>query len=490
VENNVFRIKEPYMPFITKEQHLVTDGFTAVDNKFLLNYLADAPNKCVAVYLTGLMLADISGADNSPATIASKLSMEEAEVKDAYFYWQELGLVHIVETTPYEVVYLSVRDSYSVLKKIKHNKYETFAREIQRVIDGRLISTTEYNEYYLFLENTTFEWRALIAVAEYCKELKGNNISYQYILTVCRNNMMKGATTLAAVKENLSSQSKFDPDLKIVFAALKLARRFEYDDREKYEKWTRDFGFTLDTIAAVAKTVKTGGVTTLDNRLCEYFRAGVLSTAEIDSYTAEKLKLYDLAKAVTKNIGVYYQSLDAVIEEYIAPWKRWGFDDDALYVVSKYCFKNGTRTLAGLNDIIARFYKLGITTTDAIDSYITTVAKTDAEIQEILDILGIVRKVNSADRKLFTTWVSGWGLSVELIKHGAQQALGAFNGIQYLNKVLLNYKNSNITTVEQAAKLPAVAATVAPKKATEIEKHSYTDEQLNAMLNTLSDVDI
>lgn len=196
------------MAFCDKEKQLVNSGHTTVSNRFFINYMPDAPDVRSAVYLLGLALSDSQGSDNSIDTIAQKLSISLDDVMAAYIYWQELGLVDIDNSVPPKVTYLTLKDSVSSLKKISDNKYAKFSNEIQKIIEGRMITPNEYNEYYLFLENTTFEPEALLAVAKYCVELKGNNISCNYILKVARYEMKKGNFTYNSVIHSLSANNK------------------------------------------------------------------------------------------------------------------------------------------------------------------------------------------------------------------------------------------------------------------------------------------
>lgn len=363
------------MAFCDKEKQLIDGGITPVDNKFILNYLPDAPDKCVAVYLLGLTLSQSNGTDNSCETLADKLELSTQEVMAAYLYWEELGLVHITSDNPPHVVYLSVRDSVSSLKKVKPSKYAKFTREMQNVIQGRMITANEFNEYYTFLENTTFQPEALIAVAKYCVALKGTEINYRYILTVARNLLQRGATTLAVVQDSLDSRQKYDEDLKVVFKALGKTGKFEHSDREMYEKWTKDYGFTGEVIVAVAKTCKSGGMGKLDAMLTEYYKKGALSVQEIETYQKEKEHLVALAREINRTVGVYYQSVDSVVDEYIVGWIHKGYDDETLLAVAKYCFRSGIRTLQGLASIVEKLYKNGITTVAALDNYLAETAK-------------------------------------------------------------------------------------------------------------------
>lgn len=481
------------MAFCDKEKQLIDSGYTCIDNKFILNYLADAPDVRSAVYLLGLTLCESNGDDNSRTTIAQKLGISEEDVMSAYIYWEELGLVHITGENPPRVIYLNVDANTSALKKIKPGKYTKFSQEMQRIIEGRMLTTNEYNEYYMFLEGTTFEPEALLAVAKYCVELKGANINYHYILTVARNQLTRGATTLLAVQDNLNSQQKYDDDLKLVFKALGSSRKIEHNDRELYEKWTKEFGFTLETIVAVAKKCKTGGMTRLDGQLCEYYKKGALSVVEIDNYVQEKTKLYDLARDINKCIGVYYQSLDAIVEEYVSNWVRRGFDEQTLIAIAKYCFRSGIRTLNGLASIVDKLYKNGVTTLTSLEQYLAHVSAKDENILAILKAAGIDRRVTNNDRALYRTWTESWGMPQEVIVFVAEKSAGATTPTAYINRVLSNYKQKGITTLAQAQSQAPQNATQKPTQKTaiigqcDIERREYTDQQLNALFTALDD---
>lgn len=484
------------MAFCCKEKQMLESGMTVIDNKFILNYLPDAPDKCVAVYMLGLVLAESDGTDNSCATIAKKLDISEEDVMAAYLYWEELGLVHITFGSPQQVVYLNIRGSASALKKVKPSKYSKFTREMQRVIEGRMISPNEYNEYYMFLENSVFEPEALIAVAEYCVALKGSDINYGYILKVAQNQMSKGATTLPVVQDNLNSQQKYDEDLKLVFKALGLSRKIDYTDREMFDKWHKDFGFATDVIVSVAKSCKGKGMNKLDGELSDYYKKGALSIAEIDAYLQEKEHLTELAKQLNRTIGVYYQSVEQEIDEYIVNWLRRGFQDETLLAIAKYCFRSGIRTLQGYANIIDKLYKKGVTTLETLEIYLNSIAEANNKIKSLLDKMGLERNVTSADRALLATWTE-WNMPWELVMFAAEKAVGTTSPMAYLNRILSTYKQKQITTVEQAQAEQAVAATaVNTSNATQkvvigkdITRPQYTDEEFDALFTALDDKD-
>ena len=480
------------MAFCDKEKQLVDGGITCLDNKFIINYLPDAPDVRSAVYLLGLVLSESKGADNDIATIANKLNISTEDVMACYQYWEEMGLVHIASDNPPRVLYLSMRQGTTALKKIKPSKYKKFNIEMQDAIRGRMITSQEFNEYHLFLEDTTFQPEALVAIAKYCTELKGNDINYHYILTVARNQLHKGATTLETVQQNLSTQQKYDDDLKLVFKALAVNRKIDYTDREMYEKWTVDFGFTQDTICTIAKKCKRGGMAKLDSCLVEYYKKGVFDAKEIEHYEQQKQSLFELAKTINKTIGVYYQSVDAIVDEYLSNWVRLGYDGETLVAIAKYCFKSGIRTLNGLASVVEKLHKHGITTVASLQQYLHRLAQKDEQIKQVLAWAGLERNVTQSDRTLFRTWTEIWEMPMDVVEFVAKKSAGTTAPTAYVNRVLADYKQRGIKTVEQAQAIQQSTATTAkPQKRAiigdDLERREYTDEQLASLINAFDD---
>ena len=202
------------MAFCNFSQEVVSNGYTLVDNLFITNYLPEAPNKYVDIYLFGLYLCSKNNDDNAIDVMSRVLDIDKEDIITAYTYWEELGLVHILQKSPCEIVYLPVRSDDVLLKKIKPQKYQQFNKDIQGVLCDRMISVNEFNEYYIFLETTYFEPKALVAVAKYCAEKKGNNINYPYILKVARSLADSNIKTVEAVEQKLSTTVKYTDDIK------------------------------------------------------------------------------------------------------------------------------------------------------------------------------------------------------------------------------------------------------------------------------------
>ncbi len=480
------------MAFCTHSQEKSDVSFTVLDNIFITQFMPLSDDRCVQVYVYGLFLCGAHQNENTLDTMCRALDMTQEDILTAFGYWEELGLVHIHKSDEIKVVYLPVRADRTILKKIKSSKYHEFCREIQAVISGRMISTNEFNEYFYFLETTLFQPEALTAVAAYCVEMKGDNINYPYILKIARDFNMQHLVTVEAVKEKLSQRSRYGEDLKLVLSALKLKRAAEYYDREVYERWIKDYNFTLDVIIKVAKGVKAGGVNKLNSLLEEYYKQNLLSIKEIEQYQKTKEELFDAAKEINKQLGVYYQSLEAEIAEYILPWTTKGYEKQTLLIIARYCFKNNVRALDGMNRTVERFYKLGLTDVNGINQYIGQILERDKEIKKLLEALGLLRNVNVSDRNSYKLWKEEWDISDELLFYGAALSAGANNSMAYLNKLLSNWRQKEIKSVEEAKKQSFSPASAAqpPNVFKDFSQRDYSEEDLRALFDDIGDAEV
>ena len=168
--------------------NLAMESSTIIDNTFINEFLPSAPENAVKVYLYGLALcSNPNRDDNSLDSMCTALSLSEEKILEAYSHWQNLGLVQIINKEPFEVKYLSVRESAGSNKLRIKSKYKEFNDQIQSILCGRMISPTEYNEYYHLIENQHFEPEALVMIIKYCTSIKSTDIGSAYILKVAKS---------------------------------------------------------------------------------------------------------------------------------------------------------------------------------------------------------------------------------------------------------------------------------------------------------------
>ncbi len=482
------------MAFCKYSTEYVASSKTEIDNIFINDYLPFAQGEFVKVYLYGLYKCnDASAFDNTLESFAKHLNMSEEDVLGAFEFWQEQGLVKILSTHPIEVRYIPLKNLLSATKLYKVEKYQVFNTQAQEIFEGkRDISKTEYNEYYDFLERYHMEQEALLMIMKYCVDSKSSGVGYNYILTVARNWANEGIVTAQAVEERLESFENKTADLTTLLNAVGIKRRVTIEERSLMEKWLNDYGFNLDVILSLAKNLKKKSrfsFEKLDILLTKYYEMKLLSMSEINNFENEKTRLYELAKEINKTIGVYYESLDSEVENYILKWINLGFDEDVLKEIAFYCFKNGIRKLEGMDKTVGKFYKLGVLTLDALNQHLNSVFKIDAEIQSILVTFGLSRNVNYIDRENYKTWTENWKMPSDLIGYAVTLAKGKDSPMKYLSRVLSDWHTKGIVTVEEAKKTTPLENST-PAKKQNFTGRSYTREQMNALFQSIDDIEI
>ncbi len=485
------------MPFCQFSSESVISNTTNVDNVFINEFLPYANDACVKVYLYGLYKCNTPNTyDNTLEAFSNILGMDTEDVYSAFLYWQDQGLVQVLATEPFEVVYNPIKSAITTTKKYNKDKYADFNMQLESIFKGRNITLNEYYQYYEFMEVYHMEPEALVLIMEYCTRAKGPKIGYSYILTIAKNWAYDGITSYEKVDQKLQELEQNSSQIGELFAVLSIKRVATLDEKELLNKWRQEYDFSFETILGVCKLykkkkLKLNNFEKLDVVLTKYYEMKLTSLKEIENYESEKEGLYKISRQICKSLGLYYDNIEPVSSNYTQKWVLMGFGDEVLFSIANYCFKSAIRNLDGMDDVINKFFKLGIITSDALNQYFENILKIDNNIKQILDSLGLVRNVNKFDRDFYKTWVEEWQMPTELIAHAIEQSKDKYNPMQYLNKLLSLWHSNNVQTIEQANK--HVLSTPSAKPTTparNYQNRDYSKTDLNALFDNLEEIDL
>lgn len=422
-------------------------AYTNVENVFIYEYLPVSSGDAVRVYLYGLFLCQNKDFDQSLTEIAKNLKMSEEEVVDCFTYWEEFGLVNILSKEPFTVQYLPLRANYgSKPRKYKAEKYSDFSKSAQTIINSRMISTSEYTEYFNIMETYGIKPDAMIMIIKYCVDRKGNDIGYKYISKVAKDFGNRGIVTAEKVENELSSYILRTAEIEKILKALSLKRLPEIEDLALLKKWTQELNFEADNIVFAASKIKKGSMAKLDEFLMELFSMKSFSKEEINEYIANKQKVFELAIRINKALSVYMDVIDTVVDTYTKKWLSYGFDDDTLLFVANRCFKEGKNTLRDMDELLELLRNRGCINLTSVSDYFENVKKTDEFISKLLITAGLTRRPNPWDRENLNTWKS-WNFSEEMILEAAKISAGKSSPVAYINGILSNWKNKGVFNV-------------------------------------------
>ena len=449
--------------------------YTLVDNTFVLHFLPYAPETALKVYVYGLALCQNPlSDDNDPERMAIALDLTMEDIVSAYEYWEGMGIVRIATRQPLTVLYLSPSEAMQSARTIAGDRYHDFLVQLQDCFDDRMLSPNELYTYLQFLEDTHYDPQALVMIARFCVDKKGTGIKAPYVLTVARNWAQQGINTPADVEARIRDADEVGEELRAVFRALKKKAAPDIADRQLYLKWTRSWGFAPEAVVRAAKTVKRGGMERLDVVLDGFFRMGVFTVADMDVAIKTREDNYALCIRINKILGLYYESLEHLVETYIAPWQALGYTADSLVLLAKYCAMRGVRTLEGMHDVVQKLYADGVVEEQSVKVYLDQYAQVEKAVARVLDATGTARRVTQSDRDMYRTWTQTWGMNDEMILYAATLAQGRPYPMGIVGNTLSRWHAAQIHTVEDAR--AQIGATVYGQSAPQAPAANAGDE--------------
>lgn len=436
------------MPFISVSDEVAKKSFTQVENKFITKYMPVLDPTAVKVYLYSLYLYQTGGNSYTLTDLAAKLDITEEKAKELFEHLEEFELVSIVCNSPFEIKILDAENVYGTPKKFKPEKYADFNKSVQNVISGRMISTNEFREYFILLDEYGFEPNALLMIINYCVNLKGADIRLAYIKKVAKSFADEGVTTAKKTEEKLSAYTSSTPALINLFNAIGITRKPDVDDDKLYKKWTRELGFDEKAVIAAAKHFKVKDCARLDGALQELYKNHMFDVKEIENYCKNKNSVIALTMQIAKNLGVYMQNYFPYVDNYVNVWCNLGYTFECLENLSKYCFKSDKKSFETMNEFIISLYDRGLVSDESVTEYIEKTVADGKLLKELLSVCGLTRKIIAWDKNCLENW-RNWNFSDEMLFEAAKLACGKANPMAYMNGILSSWKKDGIFEAEK-----------------------------------------
>lgn len=426
----------------------VDNTYTSVENKFITKYLPEADGLAVKVYLYGLFLCQNSDADFGVRSMAEVLKTDEEQIKQAFAFWEDYDLVEILSQDPFTVRYLPVKTTSGKPKKVHYEQYADFNKELQRKMQrvGKFISANDYIKYMRFLEENAMQPHAFLLVTEYCINKQGDGVSPSYIFNKAKKLISGGLTTYEQVEKALSNYNAHEGDVTAIMGILSVARTPDESDYALYAKWTENLGFSQNGIVAAAKKMKRGSMSSLDMTLEDLAQKGKIDAQEIEHYLGDRERLANLTFRIGRKLGVKVQNPTPYIDEYVEKWYNYGFEESSLLDIALFCLKTDRNDFDGMHGVVNSLFRDGVVSVEGVKAFLK--AKND-ELKlftKIQSVCGGIRKSES-NLALVSTWRT-WNFNDEMILEAAKRSCSSASPIPYMNKILSDWKQSEIFSVQ------------------------------------------
>ena len=298
---------------------------TEIPDVFFTEYLSAASGDFIKVYLYLLFLSKYDK-DIKINDLSKKLSLPLKVIQEAFKYWEECGVL-IKKTTGYilasiqEIELLKLytpklTSSPDDLDKTEKNKYRVKAIEnINNQFFQGIMSPSWYNDIDLWFKKYDFDEQVMLALFNYCYDKSALHRNYiQVVADSWYKNHIKSFSDLDAYYQK---QEKITGVKRQIIRKLGLNRNLTSYEDAYIEKWTIDFGYSLEIIEiALKKTTSKSNINFnyLDAIISDWNERGLKTATEIQDFLLSSKKkeqdIKELEKKTNYNNSATQRSYD------------------------------------------------------------------------------------------------------------------------------------------------------------------------------------
>ncbi|MBQ3132018.1 MAG: DnaD domain protein [Clostridia bacterium] len=278
---------------VSLERGAAVSGVTPVQNLFIMEYMPKAPEGFAKVYLYGLMLSACRGFET--LDLPGGLGISEEEALEAFLYWQEMGLVRIIETAPLNVEY---RMSAAAPSRGGGRKYAGLIAKLNNHCRPRVFSPQELTKVYDWIEIFGMDEETAVMLVRRCMNMKGPKVSIQYMDKAARAWADDGILTPDLADQRILMETELNSGAKAILNRWRISRRPTEDELELYRRWTEDWGMTHEEILAACPAT-----TAADKPTFAYLN-GILETMRSGGGVREYLSAQNAAEEIARQMYI------------------------------------------------------------------------------------------------------------------------------------------------------------------------------------------
>jgi len=493
------------MALCTFADHYTMFGITPIENLFIEEFMLKAPGNFVKVYIYGLKQCyHPYQCEGDIESFSKALGMEVQEVLDAFKYWERQGILKKKEDDPLSFEFFSLKDVLYNNQLNSHTglyQYQEFNQNLQMLFQSRLLQPQEYQKIYDWIEIMGLPQEVVLMLIQLCISKKGKNVSINYIDKVALSWAKEGITTLQAAEEYIRQREINQSGAYKVLKQLGIRRAPSIDEMNLLKKWTEVYGFSMDAILYACREttkIQSPNMGYLDKILENYYKMNITTAREIQEYLESRDSINNLVKEVLYELGVKEQAPTPELQAMYMKWAHhWGFKHPVILLASRQAVRRGGKNFESVEHILENWMARNLKSQEDIDSYLAKRRQLNAEMKAVLDRAGDSRPVTPSDRRHFRIWTEEWGMTFELVLLAAEYSAFAENKIQFMHRILENWKKKGIRTVQEAQEeherhRGGGTNTTGERKYLKkeldfhkFEQHEYTDEDFDALFEDI-----
>lgn len=234
---------------------------TEIPDVFFTEYLSCANGDYIKVYLYILFLSKYDK-DIKINDLSKKLSLPLRTIQEAFKYWEEAGvlikkhtgyiLVNLQEVELLKLYTPKLTSSPEDIKKNAKNQYRAKAIEnINTQFFQGIMSPSWYSDIDMWFKKYNFDEQVMLALFNYCFDHSA--LHRNYIQVVADSWYKNNIKSFSDLDKYYEKQEKVSSVKKSIIKKLGLNRNLTVYEDAYVEKWTIDYGYSMEIIEIALK---------------------------------------------------------------------------------------------------------------------------------------------------------------------------------------------------------------------------------------------
>ncbi|MGI6184466.1 MAG: DnaD domain protein [Candidatus Fimadaptatus sp.] len=471
---------------------------TPLENLFIDEYMLRAPGDFVKVYIYALRQCYHPPRDNDYERMARALCMEPDDVKNAFTYWERLGLLRRVSDNPptYRFFNLKANLMNQQTQDDGLYRYRDFNDRVQSMFPpGRLLHESDTKYLYDWIEVYQLPQEVVLILVEYLLKKRGPHVRFASCDKIAREWADKGINTVEAAREQMRHTTESFTMTRKVLQRLGIRQDPTPDQERLYASWL-ELGFDHAAILECCRqtaTARTPNMGYLDSIVHSMHDRGLHTVREIAEYTESykegMSRLRDVFKALGQPVPL---GAPGMLDDYRA-WQGMGFTSEAILTTASALRRMDSGTFELLDRALKRMHGEGVIAEPDVNRYYDEIFTYYGICDAVLERLALRRRATVADRDAVKRWLKDYSMSYDMIMLAADRARDAAGQkFSYMESVLRAWHEHDILKPEDVLRndeqrraapetRPASQSARRPEAATGYSENTYAPGELDAV---------
>lgn len=292
---------------------------TEIPDVFFTEYLSSANGDYIKVYLYILFLSKYDK-DIKINDLSKKLALPLRTIQEAFKYWEEAGvlikkhtgyiLVNLQEVELLKLYSPKLTSSPEDIKKNAKNQYRAKAIEnINNQFFQGIMSPSWYSDIDMWFKKYNFDEQVMLALFNYCFDHSA--LHRNYIQVVADSWYKNNIRSFSDLDKYYEKQEKISSVKKSIIKKLGLNRNLTVYEDAYVEKWTIDYGYSLDIIEiALKRTTSKSNISFeyLNKIISDWHDRNLKTATEIQEYIQMSKQKQENIKDMKKQVSNYNNS--------------------------------------------------------------------------------------------------------------------------------------------------------------------------------------